>query len=169
MLRCAGIVALLVVVACGQTSTAAPAQSPVVAQGTWDLDLTFKGDVSGHMTGIIPNTPSQTNECTGVKARNGQAWSDTFYGNVDASGAVWEVVFYVGNYRGPGTYTAADSLSVVVSSPIDITSVWQNGSSDPVSFTIHSDQRSGTVNATMSNATTGKPTLQLSGGWNCRG
>jgi hypothetical protein len=39
---------------------------------------------------------------------------------------------------------------------------------DKVTFTIDRGQQSGTVNAKMTNANTGKATLLLTGQWNCR-
>ncbi len=168
MLRAAGIVALIVLTACGQnTPTTVASPSPVIAQGGWTQNLTFAGDLSGLMTGIVADTGSQKNECSGVKARNGQEWSDTFYGTVDASGNVWEVNFYIRTFRGPGTYAAADA-SVVVKSA-DLSMVWQSRGADKVTFTMDRTQQAGTVDAALTNATTGKPGLQVSGGWNCRG
>ncbi len=168
MLRAAGIVALLVLTACGQnTPTSVASPSPVIAQGGWTQNLTFTGDVSGLMTGIVANTGSQTNECSGGKARNGQEWSDTFYGTVDTTGNIWEVNFYIASFRGPGTYAAADA-SVVVKSA-DQTMVWQSRGADRVTFTMDRSQQAGTVNASLTNATTGKPGLQVTGAWNCRG
>ena len=168
MLRAAGIVALLVLTACGQnTPSTVASPSPVIAQGGWTQNLAFTGDVSGLMTGIVANTGSQTNECSGIKARNGQEWSDTFYGTVDASGNVWEVNFYIGTFRGPGTYTATDA-SVEVNSP-DKSKVWQSRGADKVTLTMDRTQQAGTVDATLTNATTGKDGLKVNGGWNCRG
>ena len=168
MLRAAGIVALIVLTACGQnTPTAVASPSPVIAQGGWTQNLTFTGEVSGLMTGIVANTVSQTNECSGIKARNGQEWSDTFYGTVDATGNVWEVNFYIASFRGPGTYAAADA-SVVVKSA-DQSMVWQSRDAAKVTFTMDRTQQAGTVDAALTNATTDKPGLQVSGGWNCRG
>jgi hypothetical protein len=168
MLRAAGIVALLVLTACGQNPpTAVASPSPVVAQGSWTQNLAFAGEVSGLMTGIVADTGAQKNECSGIKARNGQEWSDTFYGTVDATGNVWEVNFYIATFRGPGTYAATDA-SVEVNSA-DKSQVWQSRSGDKVTLTMDRTQQAGTVDAALTNATTGKPGLQVTGVWNCRG
>jgi uncharacterized glyoxalase superfamily protein PhnB len=168
MLRAAGIVALFVLTACGQSTPAAVASpSQVIAQGGWTQNLTFIGELAGQMTGIVADTGSQKNECSGIKARNGQVWSSTFYGTVDATGNVWEVNFYVSTFRGPGTYAAVDA-SVEVNSP-DKTMVLQSRGSDKVTFTIDRTRQSGTVEASLTNAVTGKPGIQVSGTWNCRG
>ena len=169
MLRAAGIVALLVLlIACGQTTAKVPLPSPV-SQGTWNQDLTFQGEVSGHMSGIVPDTTVQQSQCTGAKARGGQAYADGFFGSLDGGGDVWQVIFLVGNYRGPGTYTQVDATSVQVQSTSDTTKVWQNVPSNPVKFIVNAGQRSGTVNATLTNAATGKVGVTLAGNWNCRG
>jgi hypothetical protein len=168
MLRTAGIVALLVFTACGNsTPTTVVSPSPVIAQGSWAQNLTFTGELTGQMTGIVADTGSQKNECSGGKARNGQEWSDTFYGTVDVTGDVWEVNFYIPTFRGPGTYAEIDA-SVEVNSP-DKLKVWQSRGADKVTITMDRNQQSGTVEAALTNAVTGKPGLQVAGGWNCRG
>jgi hypothetical protein len=170
MLRAAGIVALIVLTACGQsTPTTVASPSPVIAQGNWAQDLTFAGELTGHMTGIVADTGAQKNECSGVKARNGQVWSDTFYGTIDVAGNVWEVNFYIPTFRGPGTYTGTIDARVEVNSP-DKSMVWQSRDTDKVMFTLDRTQQSGSVDAALTNATTGKPGgLQVTGSWNCRG
>lgn len=166
MLRAAGIVALFVLAACGQQS-AGPAHSPtpVIAEGNWTQSLTFSGDMSGLMKGIVPDTGDQTSQCTGTRTRLGETWSDSFFGTVDATGQVWGVVFVITNFRGPGAYNDA-SVKVEVHS-LDKAKVW-GVPGDKVTFTIDRGQQSGRVDAKMTNATTGKATLHLTGQWNCR-
>jgi hypothetical protein len=167
MLRAAGIVALIVLAACGETSAkSSPSPTPVVAQGNWTENLTFSGDLTGHMAGIIPDVGDQKSQCTGGRTHNGETWADIFYGNVDAGGQVWGVVFQITNFRGPGTYQGT-SVTVEVHNA-DATTVWQTRGSDKVTFTLLRSQVSGTVDATLTNATTGKDGLQLTGTWNCR-
>ena len=90
MLRAAGIVALIVLTACGSNNpTPVASPSPVIAQGNWTENLTFTGGITGHMTGIVADSGDQVSGCTGSKTRNGEQWADTFYGMIDASGAVW--------------------------------------------------------------------------------
>jgi hypothetical protein len=173
MLRAAGIVALVVLTACGQnTPTAVASPSPVIAAGTWTQNLTFTGDLSGVMTAIVADSGSQKNECSGAKARNGQVWGDTFYGTIDASGDVWEVNFSIPNFRGPGPY-AAPAATVVVTNPADptnLTKVWSSqGGANKVTFSMDSDQQSGTVTADLTNAQTGNTGLHVTGQWHCRG
>lgn len=168
MLRAAGIVALIVVAACGQ-SAAKPVASPIPSvHGSWVLDLTFAGDIKGHMSGIVANSGTNLNECTGVKSHSGDPWSDAFYGTLDSGTQVWGVTFLVNGYRGAGTYKNSD-VSVQVHSPIDSTKVWQNVAGDPVAFTIFTTLESGTVDAKLTDATSGKQTLRLTGTWRCRG
>ena len=166
MLRAAGIVALVVLAACGQPSSG-PVHSPtpVVAEGNWNQNLTFTGDLAGLMKGIVPDSGDQTSTCTGTRTHIGETWADTFYGVMDSSGKVWGVVFVINNFRGPGTYSDA-SVKVEVHSA-DLVQVW-GVPGDKITFTIERGQQSGTVSAKMTNANTGKSTLQLNGEWNCR-
>jgi hypothetical protein len=169
MLRVVGIVALFVLAACDSTSVKTVASpSPVIAAGNWSESLTFAGDVPGQMTGIVPDTDVQRSECTGSRTHNGETWSDTFYGTVDASGQAWGVVFLVDNFRGPGTYLNK-SVTVEMHSP-DTTRVWSSLDADRVTFVVARNQQSGTVDATLTNATTGKVAAEhITGRWNCRG
>lgn len=167
MFRAAGIVALIVLAACNQTSAKPPASpTPIVAQGSWTENLTFSGEISGHMAAIVPDIGDQHSQCTGGRTHNGGTWANFFYGTVDAGGDVWGVVFQIKNFRGPGTYQGS-SITIEVHST-DATKVWQTGSADKVTFTLDRSQQAGTVDATLTNATTGKSGLQLSGNWNCR-
>ena len=168
MLRSAGIVALFVLLtACGQ-QTAKPSPSPslVATQGTWSQNLNFTGDVSGLMRGIVPDNGDQASECTGSRSRVGDTWAATFYGRVDTTDRVWGVVLVIKNFRGPGTYKNGD-VTVEVHSA-DLAQVW-GVPGDKVAFVMDRSQQSGTVDAKMTNATTGKATLQLTGRWNCKG
>jgi hypothetical protein len=169
MLRVVGIVALFVLAACAQSNVnVGPSPSPVIPQGNWTENLTFTGDVVGQMSGIIPDTLDQQSACTGSRTHNGETWSDTFYGVVDASGNQWEVVFLIPNFRGPGTYQDS-SANIQLQSP-DASRAWLNLGGDKVSFVIDRGQQSGTIDATLTNATTGKAaSVHLTGNWNCKG
>jgi len=169
MLRVVGIVALIVLAACNQTSVNTVASpSPVIAAGNWTEGLAFSGDVKGQMTGIVPDSQIQHSECTGARTHNGETWSDTFYGTVDAGGAVWGVVFLVDNFRGQGTYLN-QSVTVEMHSP-DTSQVWSSGPSDKVTFLVARNQQSGTIDASLTNATTGKAGAEhITGSWSCRG
>ncbi len=167
MLRAAGIVALIVLVACNESSTkASPSPKPIVVQGSWTQNLSFTGEIAGHMAGIVPDVGDQKSQCTGGRTHNGETWADIFYGTVDASGQVWGVVFQINNFRGPGTYQGS-SATIEVHSP-DASQVWQSRAGDKVTFVMDRSQESGTVDATLTNATTGKDGLQVTGHWNCR-
>jgi len=171
MLRGAGIVALIVLVqACGQSSSAAPKVSPSApaVRASWTQDLTFAGDVSGHMTGIVADVGDQTSACTGLKPRPGQTWSDKFYGTIDSSGTVWGIDFVIQNYGGPGTYGSA-AIAVQLHSA-DNQQVWQNTSgADKVLFVLDRTGQSGTIDAQLTNAGSGKAGAEhLTGTWNCK-
>jgi hypothetical protein len=139
---------------------------PAVA-ATWDQDLTFAGEVTGHMTGIVPDDGSQQSACTGAKPRAGQTWADEFYGLIDSSGQVWGLDFVIVNYGGPGVYRD-QSVAVEVHDPTN-TKVWINQKADPVTFVLEHTQQSGTIDAMLTNADSGKAGgLHLSGNWNCK-
>jgi len=168
MLRAAGIVALFVLTACATNNPVSVASpSPVIAQGNWTQNLTFTGSISGQMTGIVADSGDQVSECTGSKTRNGEQWADTFYGSIGTSGQTWEIAFTVKNFRGPGTYHTTDSTIVVRS--LDKKKVWINIPRDKVTFTLSSTQQSGSIDAAMTDANSGKPGLRVTGQWNCRG
>src|ERR1700680_4857122 len=79
MLRAAGIVALIVLAACNETSAKpSPTPTPVVVQASWSQNLSFSGEVAGHMAGIVPDPGSQKSQCSGGRARNGDTWADLF-------------------------------------------------------------------------------------------
>src|SRR6266851_5156442 len=152
MLRAAGIVALIVLAACNEPSAKpSPSPTPIVAQGSWTQNLTFAGELSGHMAGIVPDVGVQKSQCTGGRTHSGE---------------VWGVVFQINNFRGPGTYQNS-SVTVEVHNG-DATKVWQSRGSDKITFVLDRSQQSGTVDAMLTNATTGKDGLQVTGHWNCR-
>ena len=170
MLRFAGIVALFVLAACGSQPTAKPvaSPSPVIAAGNWNVSLTFKGDVAGQMNGITPDTDTQQSICSGIKARNGDTWSDSFYGTIGSGGQVWQLTIAVNNFRGPGTYTEA-AVNIALQSP-DNTKAWLNQAGDKIRFTIERSQQTGTLDAALTNADTDAAGAEhITGRWNCRG
>ena len=177
MLRVVGIVALFVLAACGPQS-AAVQTSPVavVGQGSWSQSLTLSGDLRGRITGVVPDQGTQQTFCSGAKARNGETWASTFYATVDSSGNEWMLSIDVANFRGPGTYTArdvqialqsADNSKAWLNQPADST---QKLAADKVTFVIDRGEQSGTIDAYLTSASTGKRGAEhISGNWNCRG
>lgn len=169
MLRVVGIVALFVFAACDSTTANTVASpSPVIPQGNWSQSLTLSGDVSGQITAIVPDTSTQQSTCSGSKARNGEVWADSFFTTIDSSGTLWQLTIVVANFRGPGTYTGGD-VKIVLQSP-DNTKAWLSLGADKVTFTIDRSQQSGTLDATLTNATSGTAAAEsIKGSWNCRG
>jgi hypothetical protein len=169
MLRVVGIIALFVLAACDQTTVKTVASpSPVIAQGNWTQNLAFAGDVSGQMTGIVADTATQHSACTGSRTRNGETWSDSIFGTVDSSGQVWQVIFLIGNFRGPGTYQNSD-VNIQLQT-IDNTKAWLNLDGNKVTFTMDRSQQSGTIDAMLTNAASGKSGAEhITGTWNCKG
>lgn len=177
MLRLAGIVALFVLAACGQSSVSSgPSPSPVIAAGNWNENLKLSGDVPGQITGVVPDQGSQQTFCSGTKVRDGDIWSDSFYAVVDTSGSEWQLNILVENFRGPGTYGNRD-VKISLQSP-DNSRAWLNQDADSsqglpadnVTFTIDRTMQSGTLDAWLTNASTGKRGAEhITGTWNCRG
>jgi hypothetical protein len=170
MLRLVGIVALIVLaIACSpSTVKTVPSPSPVIPEGTWSQSLTFTGEVPGQMTGIIPGTGDLRSECTGSKTHVGERWSDVLYGAVDSSGQVWGVVFLIENFSGPGTYVN-NTIVIEMHNP-DASKVWRSLEGDKVTFTLDRNQQSGTIDAGLTSAATGKAGAEhITGRWNCRG
>jgi hypothetical protein len=169
MLRVVGIVALFVLAACDQTSVkTVPSPSPVIAQGNWSQALTFSGEVPGQMTGIVPDTATQQSICTGSRTHNGETWSTKFFGTVDSSGQQWQVIFLIDNFRGPGTYANTD-VTIQMQTP-DNAKIWRSRDADKVTFIVDRSQQSGSVDANLTNATSGKTGAeQITGRWNCKG
>ncbi len=169
MLRLAGIVALFVLAACGQSSVSSgPSPSPVIAAGNWNENLKLSGDVPGQITGVVPDQGSQQTFCSGTKVRDGDIWSDSFYAVVDTSGNEWQLNILVENFRGPGTYGNRD-VKISLQSP-DNSRAWLNQDTDKVTFTIDRTFQSGTLDAFLTNASSGKGAAEhITGSWNCRG
>src|SRR4029077_14437283 len=134
-------VALIVLAACGETSSKPPASpTPVVAVGSWAQSLDFSGEIAGHMSAIVRDIGDQRSQCTGGRTHNGETWADFFYGIVDSAGQVWGVVFQINNFRGPGTYQNP-AVTIEVHS-IDTTKVWQSLGGNAVTFTLERSQQS---------------------------
>lgn len=177
MLRVVGIVALFVLAACEPTSVkVGPSPSPVIRQGNWTQNLTLTGDLPGQITGVVADQGTQQTFCSGAKARNGETWSDSFYANVDTSGSEWQVNIIIENFRGPGTYTNKD-VKISLQAP-DNSKAWLNQdadavlklNADKVTFTIDRSQQAGTMDAFLTNASTGvRGAEHITGTWNCRG
>lgn len=169
MLRVVGIVALFVLAACDSTNAkSVVSPSPVIPQGNWNQSLALSGDVSGQITTIVPDTPTQQSTCSGSKARNGEVWADSFFTTIDSSGTQWQLTIVVQNFRGPGTYTNGD-VNVVLQSP-DNAKAWLSLSSDKVTFTITRSQQSGTIDASLTSASSGTTGAErIKGSWNCQG
>ena len=169
MLRLAGIVALFVLAACGQTSVSTgPSPSPVIAAGNWNENLKLSGDLPGRITSIVPDQGTQQTFCSGAKVRNGEIWSDSFYALIDSSGSEWQLNILVQNFRGPGTYNSRD-VKISLESP-DNTRAWLNQGGDKVTFTIDRSFQAGTLDAFLTNADSGKGAAEhIAGSWGCRG
>jgi hypothetical protein len=134
---------------------------------SWSQNLTLSGEVSGHMTGIVANDGDQQSACTGARPRVGQTWADEFFGLIDSTGDVWGIDFVVLNYGGPGVYRD-QGVAVEVHDAANL-KVWENQTGDAVTFTLDHTQQSGSIDALLTNADSGKAGgLHLTGHWNCK-
>src|SRR2546428_2740427 len=105
MLRAAGVVALIVLAACSGTSgTHTSSPTPIVAQGSWTQNLTFSGEVAGHMAGIVPDVGDRRSQCTGGGTHKGGTGSGFFYGTGETDGQIWGGVFEIKKLPRPGLY-----------------------------------------------------------------
>ena len=130
----------------------------------------------GRITSIVADQGTQQTFCSGAKARNGETWASTFYTTVDASGSEWQLSINVENFRGPGTYANRD-VQISLQAP-DNSRAWLNQgadasahlAADKVTFTIDRSMQSGTIDAALTSAATGKRGAErIAGAWNCRG
>ena len=169
--RLAGVILAVLVLssACGGQAPKALSPSPKAtaspASQPWVQDLTFSGELNGNLRLIAPSGPGQQSECTGHNARGGSVWAATIYGSIGGP-EVWALVMVVRGYRGAGSYDQK-SASVQVHSQ-DNQRGWQSFYANPVAFAILRGEESGTVDATLSNLTTGKPSLKVAGKWSCK-
>jgi len=160
---CQGVQAPKVVDVPPPAPTSTPSPSPTTA-ANWTQSLDFSGDMSGTMTSVVPVSPQIRSECTGRNSRPAGVWASTIFGFVGSD--VYGVLFAVGQYRGPGSYSAPDVTVQVHSS--DNSAVWQSVGDRSATFTVAPDEESGTVDAKLTNLGSNQATLQLTGNWNCR-
>ena len=150
--------------ATASASAAQPAPRPSPSGVAWGEDLGFSGEMTGRMTGIVPNQPGQRSECTGPNSKTSGKWASTFFGQV--SGGVYGVVVTANPYRGPGSYLAGPA-SVEVHS-VDQKQVWQSQAGDAITFVVNNDEQTGSIDAVLTNLSDGKTKLHLAGTWSCR-
>jgi hypothetical protein len=145
-----------------------PIPSPVVTAtlGTgyapWLLNLDFSGDLTAHVTGTAPSDELIHNECTGEGSTRQGSWASTMALNIGQQR--YALIVLVDGYKGAGVFT--DNVKVEVYTT-DKARIWQNGPGDPVTFTVGSDEQSGLLDATLTNAATGSSKVRASGHWTC--
>jgi hypothetical protein len=77
-------------------------------------------------------------------------------------------VVLIKNFSGPGTYD--EKAATVQVHSADNAKVWQSDVGDKIKFTLARNQQTGTIDALMTNAATGKAGAEhVTGTWNCRG
>jgi hypothetical protein len=146
------------------SSAALTAPRPSPSGAAWAEDLAFSGEMAGRMTGIVPNQPGQTSNCTGPNSKTGGQWASTFFGQV--ANGVYGLVITANPYRGPGSYPAGPTAIEVYSA--DLKQVWHSQAGDTVTFVVNNDEQTGTVDAVLTNQGDGKTKLHVTGTWSCR-
>ncbi len=150
-----------------------PRPSPAASEAThasappaWIQDLRFSGAFQGTMAGIVTNQAGQRSECTGKNSRANGAWGSTIYGQIGAD--TFALVVKVAAYRGPGSYSETQGVSVQVRS-LDDTKIYTSQPGDPMTFVVASDEESGTLRGSLSNVQSLKDTkLVVDGRWSCK-
>lgn len=149
----------------------ASAPTPVTAAitpqgfgGNWNEDLALSGELSGRLGEVIASQAGQRSECTGKNSKSAGQWALHVFGQVGAQ--VYGLVVTASPYRGPGQY--GESTTAVQVHNLDSTSVWQSGSGDSVAFAVNNDEESGTLQATLTNVSSGTGKMKVSGRWACK-
>jgi len=140
-----------------------PTPSPRVGPPAAAQNLTFSGDISGTMTELVTQSAQTPSACS-ERPVEAAAWASTLYGTVD--GAVYGFLATVKPYNGPGTYTSAQA-QVQLFSVSDQQKTWESLPGDAVTFTVHNDNLTGTVQATLTDLDSDQATLTVAGAWSC--
>ena len=170
-------IALLIASACGVGSASLPSPSPSPTRvptpvataslgagyAPWALNLDFSGDLTGHVTGTAAPDDQIRDECTGNGSASLGTWASTMALNIGQQR--YALVVLAREYKGAAVFTT--NLKVEVHNP-EQSKVWQNVPGDPVSFTVGADEKSGLLDATLSNAATPSNKLRISGHWSCQ-
>jgi hypothetical protein len=143
------------------TSTPSPSPSPVAV---WEEDLNFSGELNGAMKAVVPVDPTTRSECTGRNSKTAGAWASRLFGFVGTD--VYGVLFTVGKYRGPGSYSGPQFTVQV--HRLDGSAVWQSSGANQATLTVGDDEESGSVDAALTNLSSNQAALQLRGNWSCR-
>lgn len=149
--------------------SAAPRRSPTPAPNqkvgppAASQNLTFSGDLNGSMTALVTQSAQTPSACS-ERPVEAAAWASTLYGTIN--GAVYGFLATVKPYNGPGTYTAAQA-QVQVFSITDQAQTWESVPGDSVTFTVHNDDLTGTVQATLTNLGNDRATQSVVGTWSC--
>ena len=104
------------------------------------------------MTGTAPPDDLIRDECTGNGSARLGSWASTMALIIGQQR--YALVVLASDYKGAGVFTS--NVNVEVHSA-DQAKVWQNGPGDPVTFTVGSNEQSGLLDATLSNAATPAP------------
>lgn len=174
-----GALTAVVVAGCGGAGTSAglqdtpspsagvagptPSPTPQVGPPAAAQNLTFSGELNGTMTSLVAQSPQTPSACS-ERPVEAAAWASTLYGVID--GSVYGFVLTVKPYNGPGTYSAAQA-QVQLFSVSNGEKTWESLSGDDVTVTVHNDNLTGTVQATLTDLDSNQPALTVKGDWSC--
>jgi hypothetical protein len=162
---------LAILSGCGSISTAPATLATLSPNPTSRLgpprqaqELRVSGELTGEMTQLAVDDPTQPSECTGPGSRQGGTFAWTFRAYLGTS--VYALVGMVRQYRGPGVYPAP--IATVELSSNGNQRVWQTPGGGSTSITIDAGELTGSVNADLDNLATNQPGLHIEGRWDCR-
>lgn len=143
-----------------------PTATPNLGTGyaPWALNLDFSGDLNAHVTGTAAPDGIIRDECTANNSARLGAWASTMA--LEIGGQRYALVVLAKNYKGAAVFTNSN-VSVEVNNP-DSSKVWQNGPDDSITFTVGADEKSGLLDATLSNTAVPTNKVHLSGHWSCQ-
>lgn len=172
-IRLLGIVAALLLTGCtalneaqAPLSTPTPSETAATSALTlpaWTENLVFSGDLGGQVTSVVPSAPGRQSECSGRGSATAGEWDSAIYGAIPAG--VFGLIVTARPYRGPGIYSQAAATVQVHST--DNQRVWRSRGDDAVTFTVASDERSGSIDAVLTNQLDNTSKLHVTGTWSC--
>ena len=147
----------------GARRSPTPAPNQKVGPPAASQNLTFSGDLSGSMTALVTQSAQTPSACS-ERSVEAASWASTLYGTIN--GEVYGFLATVKPYNGPGTYTGAQA-QVQLFSVTAQDKTWESLPGDSVTFTVHNDNLTGTVVATLHNLSSNQATQSVVGSWSC--
>lgn len=123
------------------------------------IDLTFSGEVTGHMkvTNWVTCGPNQA-------AAGGQQYHVAVFGTVGSQ--QYGLTFDVYPYTGPKTYTSSAFSFFGPAGDTSSLTQWRSNTSSGVNVTINNDSKSGTLDINLLSSTD-TSSIHIAGSWTC--